>query len=86
MFFIKNLGVTYLSSLLISFYKHHNTPKGVFWNSKLSQDLRLNIIINKFLSLCMMSILANSSFAQNNDIVLLILIHGKRKGTSKGDL
>ena len=27
----------------------NNTPKGVFWNSKLSQDLRLNIILDKIL-------------------------------------
>ncbi len=27
----------------------NNTPKGVFWNNKLSQDLRLNIILDKIL-------------------------------------
>ncbi len=32
------------------FYKHNNTPKGVFWNSKLSQDLRLNIILDKIIN------------------------------------
>ena len=31
------------------FDNHNNTPKGVFWNSKLSQDLRLNIILDKIL-------------------------------------
>ena len=31
------------------FNNHNNTPKGVFWNSKLSQDLRLNIILDKIL-------------------------------------
>ena len=31
------------------FYNYNNTPKGVFWNSKLSQDLRLNIILDKIL-------------------------------------
>ena len=32
------------------FEKYYNTPKGVFWNSKLSQDLRLNIILDKIIS------------------------------------
>ena len=31
------------------FNNYNNTPKGVFWNSKLSQDLRLNIILDKIL-------------------------------------
>ena len=31
------------------FDNYHNTPKGVFWNSKLSQDLRLNIILDRIL-------------------------------------
>ena len=31
------------------FDNFNNTPKGVFWNSKLSQDLRLNIILDKIL-------------------------------------
>ena len=31
------------------FDNYNNTPKGVFWNSKLSQDLRLNIILDKIL-------------------------------------
>ena len=32
------------------FSNYNNTPKGVFWNSKLSQDLRLNIILDKILN------------------------------------
>ena len=32
------------------FDNYNNTPKGVFWNSKLSQDLRLNIILDKILN------------------------------------
>ena len=32
------------------FEKYHNTPKGVYWNNKLSQDLRLNIILDKIVS------------------------------------
>ena len=28
------------------FDNYNNTPKGVFWNSKLSQDLRLSIILD----------------------------------------
>ena len=32
------------------FEKYYNTPKGVYWNSKLSQDLRLNIILDKIVS------------------------------------
>ena len=31
------------------FDNFNDTPKGVFWNSKLSQDLRLNIILDKIL-------------------------------------
>ena len=31
------------------FDNFNNTPKGVFWNNKLSQDLRLNIILDKIL-------------------------------------
>ena len=31
------------------FNDYHNTPKGEFWNTKLSQDLRLNIILDKIL-------------------------------------
>ena len=50
--FIKNLFHKLLNKQISNiykdrFYKHHNTPKGVFWNSKLSQDLRLNIILDK---------------------------------------
>ena len=50
--FIKNLYHKLLNKQISNiyknrFYKHHNTPKGVFWNSKLSQDLRLNIILDK---------------------------------------
>ena len=33
------------------FDNYNNTPKGVFWNSKLSQDLRLNIILDKILKI-----------------------------------
>ena len=33
------------------FDNFNNTPKGVFWNSKLSQDLRLNIILDKILNI-----------------------------------
>ncbi len=29
------------------FSNYNDTPKGVFWNSSLSQDLRLNIILDK---------------------------------------
>ena len=50
--FIKNLYHKLLNKQISNiyknrFYKHHNTPKGVFWNNKLSQDLRLNIILDK---------------------------------------
>ena len=31
------------------FDNYNNTPKGVFWNNRLSQDLRLNIILEKIL-------------------------------------
>ena len=50
--FIKNLYHKLLNKKISNiyksrFYKYLNTPKGVFWNSKLSQDLRLNIILDK---------------------------------------
>ena len=53
--FIKNLYYKLLNKQISNiykdrFYKHHNTPKGVFWNSKLSQDLRLNIILDRVLN------------------------------------
>ena len=52
MAFIKSLIYKLLNKQISSIYKirfkkYHNTPKGVFWNSKLSQDLRLNIILDK---------------------------------------
>ena len=51
---IKNLIFKFLNQRIYKIYskrflKYHNTPKGVFWNSKLSQDLRLNIILDKIL-------------------------------------
>ena len=54
MSFIKNLIFKFLNQRIYKIYskrflKYHNTPKGVFWNSKLSQDLRLNIILDKIL-------------------------------------
>ena len=54
MTFIKNLIFKFLNQRIYKIYnkrflKYHNTPKGVFWNSKLSQDLRLNIILDKIL-------------------------------------
>ena len=54
MFLIKNLIFKFLNQRIYKIYskrflKYHNTPKGVFWNSKLSQDLRLNIILDKIL-------------------------------------
>ena len=50
--FIKNLYYRLLNKQVSSiykdrFYKYHNTPKGVFWNNRMSQDLRLNIILDK---------------------------------------
>jgi len=55
MLFIKNLIYKFLNNQISNIYtkrfnKHQNTPKGVFWNSKLSQDLRLNIILDKIVS------------------------------------
>ena len=52
MYFIKNLIHKFLNqqiSIIYNkrFHKYLNTSKGVFWNSKLSQDLRLNIILDK---------------------------------------
>ena len=51
MYFVKNLIHKFLNkqiSIIYNkrFHKYLNTPKGVFWNSKLSQDLRLNIILD----------------------------------------
>ena len=61
--FIKNLFHKLLNKQISNiykdrFYKHHNTPKGVFWNSKLSQDLRLNIILDKITNNSLPSIIS----------------------------
>jgi SAM-dependent methyltransferase len=50
--FIKNLCYRLLNKQISSiykdrFYKYYNTPKGVFWNNRMSQDLRLNIFLDK---------------------------------------
>ena len=55
MSFIKNLIYKFLNKKISIIYnkrfsQHQNTPKGVFWNSKLSQDLRLNIILDKIIN------------------------------------
>ena len=52
--FIKILIYKLLNKQISNIYNKrfdnfNNTPKGVFWNSKLSQDLRLNIILDKIL-------------------------------------
>ena len=54
MTFIKSLIHKILNKQISNIYNKrfdtfNNTPKGVFWNSKLSQDLRLNIILDKIL-------------------------------------
>ena len=54
MTFIKILIYKLLNKQIAYIYNNrfdtfNNTPKGVFWNSKLSQDLRLNIILDKIL-------------------------------------
>ena len=54
MTFIKKLIYKLLNKQISNIYNKrfdnfNNTPKGVFWNSKLSQDLRLNIILDKIL-------------------------------------
>ena len=54
MTFIKLLIYKLLNKQISNIYNnrfdnYNNTPKGVFWNSKFSQDLRLNIILNKIL-------------------------------------
>ena len=51
MYFVKNLIHKFLNKQISIIYnkrfqKYLNTPKGVFWNSKLSQDLRLDIILD----------------------------------------
>ena len=56
MTFIKSLIYKILNKQISNIYnkrfdKYNNTPKGVFWNSKLSQDLRLNIILDKILNI-----------------------------------
>ena len=55
MTFIKSLIHKILNKEISNIYNkrfdnYNNTPKGVFWNSKLSQDLRLNIILDKIVS------------------------------------
>ena len=55
MTFIKILIYKLLNKQISNIYNKrfdtfNNTPKGVFWNSKLSQDLRLNIILDKILN------------------------------------
>ena len=54
MHFVKNLIHKFLNQQISIIYnerfqKYLNTPKGVFWNSTLSQDLRLNIILDKII-------------------------------------
>jgi len=54
MIFINTLIYKLLNKQISNIYdkrfdNYNNTPKGVFWNSKLSQDLRLNIILDKIL-------------------------------------
>ena len=54
--FIKTLIYKLLNKQISNIYdkrfdNYNNTPKGVFWNSKLSQDLRLNIILDKILKI-----------------------------------
>ncbi len=54
MTFIKSLIHKILNKEISNIYNKrfdtfNNTPKGVFWNSKLSQDLRLNIILDRIL-------------------------------------
>ena len=54
MHFVKNLFHKFLNQQINVIYskrfqRYHNTPKGVFWNSNLSQDLRLNIILDKII-------------------------------------
>ena len=56
MTFIKSLIYKLLNKQISNIYdkrfdNYDNTPKGVFWNSKLSQDLRLNIILDKILKI-----------------------------------
>ena len=56
MTFIKALIYKLLNKQISHIYNkrfddYNNTPKGVFWNSKLSQDLRLNIILDKILKI-----------------------------------
>ena len=56
MTFIKKLIHKLLNKQISNIYNerfdnYNNTPKGVFWNSKLSQDLRLNIILDKILKI-----------------------------------
>ena len=48
------------------FDNYDNTPKGVFWNNKLSQDLRLNIILDKILKITngkLYAVFNNGAFA-----------------------
>ena len=54
MTFIKSFIYKILNKQISNIYNkrfdnYNNTPKGVFWNSKLSQDLRLNIILDRVL-------------------------------------
>ena len=56
MTFIRSLIYKLLNKQISNIYdkrfdNYDNTPKGVFWNSKLSQDLRLNIILDKILKI-----------------------------------
>ena len=56
MIFIKALIYKLLNKQISNIYNkrfdnYNNTPKGVFWNSKLSQDLRLNVILDEILKI-----------------------------------
>ena len=56
MHFVKKIFHKFLNQQISFIYskrfqRYHNTPKGVFWNSNLSQDLRLNIILDKIIKI-----------------------------------
>ena len=55
MTFLKSIIYKLLNKQICNIYNkrfdiYNDTPKGLFWNNKLSQDLRLNIILDKILN------------------------------------
>ena len=84
MFFIKNLIHKFLNKQISNiyskrFYNHKNTPKGVFWNNTLSQDLRLNLILDKVIKKSTLNTFSIADIGCGYGRLLSILMERKLK-------